>query len=232
MDNTNIKVYKDNSTKELIISIGPTDSTIEQLIVQFLSKACAINIEEINSLKEDRIYIEQESDISYAKNIEEGKEPVSLQDNTFTQTDGQSSATKENKEKEKQKNTEEKIPAAQETSNEFIMKSGKYEGMTPLQALREKGAFVSFMQFCQKNKDNKECTSLKYYVSALLTYIQETNVKEMSEDVLKNEIVLFRSICPNVVQHYEASCDFSNEEVLRTVVNKCYYSAYKFLSTI
>lgn len=222
MDNINIKVYKDNSTKELIISVGPTDSSIEQLIIQFLSKACTIDVEEINSLKEDKIYIEQESDVSYAKNIEEGKEPVPL----FTPE----TTLKETKqEKEEEKNKENTETSGQ---NEFIMKSGKYEGMTPLQALREKDAFISFMQFCQKNKDNKECTSLSYYVSALLTYIQETNVKEMAEDQLQKEISLFRIICPNIVQHYETSCDFSNVEVLRSVVNKCYYSAYKFLSTI
>lgn len=222
MTNTNIKIYKDNSTKELIISLGPTDSSLEQLVVQFLSKACSVNIEEIDSLQEDKVYIEQESDISYAQKVASGEEIISMQDGAFTQ----------NEQKKTEEQTEQPADGTSSVQSEYIMKSGKYNGMTPLQALKEKDAFVPFMSFCQKNANNPECASLTHYVSALLTYIQENNVNEMSEEVLQEKLSMFRTICPNVVQHYEQELDFSNIENVRTVVNKCYYSAYKFLSSL
>lgn len=65
MDKTTIKLYKDESSNELIISISPLTKNIEDIV----SALIKTTITEVPSLEKDKDYIEQEQD--YTKEQEQ-----------------------------------------------------------------------------------------------------------------------------------------------------------------
>ena len=65
MQRMNIKIYKDESSNELLISLGPVNKNMEQIITTLLNAT----LENINTLKEDTEY--QKENMTIPEKIEE-----------------------------------------------------------------------------------------------------------------------------------------------------------------
>lgn len=185
IEKLNLKLFKDVSTKEIIISVGPYSDSLEKTIIQAISSIVnnSVTIQEINTLQEDTVYQQEEKDTTSIDKIKEAEK--------------------------------------------FIISSGAYKGLTPLQVIQNKNGFFTILKFCLKNKSNPDCSVYHFYVNALKEYMQTLNVDNLEKEHMLNIVQEFQKICPNLIKQLETAYDFNDTDCLRKAVKKCYKTAWK-----